>query len=323
MQSMSQLVGISKFGSNADTSLSANQHYDRQRIFYVPSPYSAFLACVHQDLSSYFVKWIATLSSHGKHRKLTIAGHQLFQTFQSELRRQPEVPNTQYARWINSYPCSWHQSLSQHSSTAWKLVNSILDSSLSSISLDTIPDFAIWLAAAIWTACIHDQSLEVGERVDRLNTQVEATIEELSSTQLPPLRPPNTDAVENFQCKIKNSSHTCWDGHDPRWYASAVSYLNDDNDPEFVPGPGHTKWRKWKEASVASHWRECKECSLIDHAHELIKALSSSSHPSAQFSTLSAAMVSKCCANRDGTTINNITARAVPATSRCHRVCVC
>ncbi len=280
-----QLVGTSKFGSNANTSLSANQHSDRQKIFYKPSPYAAFLAFVHDGEyeERSFVEWIAALSSHHKYKKLS-AGHQLFQTFQSELRRQPEVLNTRYARWINSYPRSWHRLLSEHSSTTWKLVHSILDSSLSSRSLETIPDLGTWLATVTWTACIHGQSLKVGERVGRLNMQMEDTIKRLqdSSTLLPLLRPPNTDPVENFRRKIRNSSHTCWDRHDPGWYASAVSYLNDDNDPEFVPGPGD------------QHWRKCKECSFVDHVHELIKALSSSSHPSAQFSTLSAAMVSKC-----------------------------
>ena len=290
---MFELVGTSQFGSNADTSLSACQHYsDRQKIFYEPSPYSAFLAFVHSTwycTEPSFVEWIAALC-RPKYKKLTSAGHQLFQTIQSKLRRQPEDLNTRYARWINSYPPSWHESLSEHSSTTWKLVDSMLDYSLSSRSSGTSPDIGTWLAAVTWTACIHDQSLEVGERVHRLNTRVQSTIERLQdiSTLLPPLHPPNNDAVEKFQCKIKNSSHTCWDGHEPGWYAYAVSYLNDDNDPEFVPGP------------VDRDWRKCKECSVVDHAHEFTKALSSSSHPSAQFSTLSAAMVSKCCVNGPG-----------------------
>ena len=312
---MSHIVGISIFGSNADTSLSVDQHYsDRQHIFYYePSPYSAFLASVHRGCSLPFLEWIAALLSHPKYKKLTSAGHQLCQTFQSELRRQPEVLDTRYAQWINSYPRSWHMLLSEYSSTTWKLVNSMLDSSLSSTSLETIPDLATWLAAAIWTMCTYDQSLEAGKRVDRLSMQM--VYMDLRFSQLPPLHPPNTDAVENFKCKIKSSSHTCWDGHDPGWYASAVSYLNDDNDPEFVSGPEHTYRRK------------CKECSLVDHAHKFTKALSSSSHPSAQFSTyslflLSAAMVSKCCVNDP--IINHLTAGAVPSTSRCRcrcRVC--
>ena len=281
---MFELVGTSQFGSNADTSISVDQHYsDRQKIFYEPSPYSVFLAFVHSTWKSTepsFVEWIAALSSHRKYKKLTSAGHQLFQPFQSELRRQPEVLDTRHAPWINSYPRSWHKSLFQHSSKTWKLINSILDSSLSFRSSDTIPDIATWLAAAIWTACIHDQSLEVGERVGCLYMQVEATIEELGSTQLPPLHPPNTDAIANFRRKIKNSSHTCWDGHDPGWYASAVSYLNNDNGPEFVPGPGDRDWK-------------CTECSLVDHAHEFAEALSNSSHPGVEFPALSAAMVSK------------------------------
>ena len=292
---MSQLVGTSQFGSNADTSLSVDQHYsDRQKIFHEPSPYSAFLAFVHRIFNSLFLEWIAALLSHPKYKKLTSAGYQLFQTFQSELRRQPEVLDTRYAPWINSYPRSWHESLSEHSSTTWKLVDSMLDS-LSSRSSETIPDLATWLAAVTWTACIHDQSLEVGKRVDRLNTHMELMIEtlpvDLRSTLLPFLHSPNTDAVENFRCKIKNSCHTCWDGHDPGWYASAVSYLNNDNDPEFVPGPRHTEWRRYKKYFASGG--ECKECSLVDHAHEFTKALSDSSQPSDQLSEGLARMVSK------------------------------
>ena len=276
-------MGTSQFGSNADTSLSVDQHYsDRQKIFHEPSPYSAFLAFVHSTCfyGPSFVEWIAALSSRPKYKKLTRAGHQLFQTFQSKLMRQPEVLDTGYAQWISSYPPSWHLSLSLHSSTTWKLVDSMLESSLSSRSSDTIPDLGTWLAAATWTACIHDQSMEVRERAGRLNARVQNTIKRLQdgSTLLPLLHPPNTNAVEKFQCKIKKSSHTCWDEHDPRCYASAVSYLNDDNDPEFVPGQ-----RYW----------QCKECSLVDHAHEFAEALSNSSNPSAEFSTLSAPMVSK------------------------------
>ena len=287
---MFELVGISIFGSNADTSLS-DQHY-RQHIFDEPSPYSAFLAVVHDwSISPSFFEWIAALSS--RYKKLTSAGHQLFQTFQSELRRQPEVLDTRHAPWINSYPPSWHWLLSQHSSTTWKLVDSMLESSLSSRSSDTIPDLGTWLAAVTWLACINDQSLEVGERVGRLNARVRSTILSLVqniSTPLSLLHPTNTDAVKFFQRKIKNSSHTCWDGHDPVWYVSAVSYLNDDNVPEFVPGPRHAQWRKYKGSIFVS---ECKACSLVDHAHEFTKALSNSSNPSAEFSTLSAAMVNK------------------------------
>ncbi len=96
---MSQLVGTSKFGSNADTSLSVDQHYsDRQDICYEPSPYAAFLAYVH-SIWKYkepsFVEWIAVLSSRPKYKKLTSAGLQLCQTFQSELRGQSE-PDTRF-----------------------------------------------------------------------------------------------------------------------------------------------------------------------------------------------------------------------------------
>ena len=273
-------MGTSQFGSNADTSLSVDQHYsDRQKIFYEPYPYSAYLAVVYGDwIRPSFLEWIAALLSHPKlYKKLTSAGHQLLQTFQSKLMRQPEVLDTGYAQWISSYPPSWHLSLSLHSSTTWKLVDSILDSSLSSASLETIPDLGTWFAAAIWTTCIHNQSLEVGEGVHRLNTRVRNMIERL---QVGSTLPPNTDAVKNFQRKIKNSSHTCWDGHDLGWYASAVSYLNDDKDPVFVPGPRH-------------RWRPCKACSFVDHAYKFAKALSNSSNPSAEFLTLSAAVVSK------------------------------
>ena len=281
---MSQLVGTSQFGSNADTSLSVDQHYfDCQRIFYEPSPYSAFLAFVHSTCfhGPSFVERIAPLSS--RYKKLTSAGHQLFQTFQSELRRQPEVLDTRHASWFNSYPRSWHWLLSQHSSTTWKLVDSMLESSLSSRSSDTIPDLGTWLAAFTWLACINDQSLEVGERVGRLNARVQSTILSLVqniSTPLSLLHPPTTDAVENFRRKIKNSSHTCWDGYDLGWYASAVSYLNNNNNPEFVPGPRH-------------RLSPCKACSLVDHAYKFAKALSDSSQPNDQLSEGLARMVSK------------------------------
>ena len=282
---MFELVGTSQFGSNADTSLSANQHYsDRQKICYEPSPYSAFLAFVHSTWyrtePSSFVNWIAALSFHPE--KLTSAGHQLFQTIQSELRHRPEDLDTRRVRWINLYPRSWHWLLSQYFSTTWKLVDSMLESSLSSRSSETIPDLGTWLAAVTWTACIHDQLLKVGERVVRLNTQMEYKIKKLQddSTLLPLLHPPNTGAVENFRRKIKNSSHTCWDGHDLGWYASAVSYLNDDNDPEFVPGPRHP-------------WSPCKACGLVDHAYKFAKALSDSSQPNDHLSEGLARMVSK------------------------------
>ena len=257
---MSQLVGTSIFGSNADTSLSVDQHYfDRQRIFYEPSPYSAFLASVHQESSPPFLEWITALSSRPKYKKLTSAGHQLFQTFQSELRGQPEVLDTRYAQWTSSYPPSWHRSLFQRSSKTWKLVDSMLDSSLSSTSLETIPNLGTWLAAVTWT-----QRFRAGGG-DHLNMQMLSTIQRLQagSTLRQLLDPPNTDAVENFRRKIKNSSHTCWDGHDPGWYASAVSYLNNDNDPEFVPGP-------------VEHYEAgtCKEC--LPHARKSAKALSDS-----------------------------------------------
>ena len=275
---MSQLVGTSQFGSNADTSLSVDQHYfDRQRIFYEPSPYSAFLAVVHQESSSPFLEWITALSSRPKYKKLTSAGHQLLQTFQSELRGQPGVLDTRYARWINSYPPSWHRSLFQRSSKTWKLVDSMLDSSLSisSTSLETIPNLGTWLAAVTWK-----QRIRAGGG-DHLNMQMLSTIQRLQvgSTLWQLLNPPNTDAIENFRRKIKNSSHTCWDGHDPGWYASAISYLNNDNDPEFVPGPD-------EEGT-------CKECFLVEHARKFAKALSNSFHPGAELSTLSATMVSK------------------------------
>ena len=288
MQSMSELVGISiivQVWKQLTRHLgSAIQHYsDRQleNVFYEPSPYSAFLAFVHDcwhNPKPSFVEWIATLSFHGSYEKLTSAGRQLFQTFQSKLKG-PKVFDTRYARWVNSYPPSCHQTLSSHSSKTWKLVDSILDSSLSSRGSEATPDIETWLAAVTWTACIHDQSMGVGQRVARLNEQVEAMIEKLHSTLLLLLHPPNTDAVQGFRCKIENSSHTCWGKHDPAWYASAISYLHGDDDPEFVPyGARNTT---------------CKGCILVEHAHKFATAISGSSDPGDDLYRRLCEMVSK------------------------------
>ena len=286
---MLQLVGISKFGSNVDTSFSVDQHYaDRQHIFYEPSPYAVLLAIVYgcwDCPKPSFVIWIAALSSQGDYKKLMSEGQQLSESLQFNFK-QPEVLDTRYALWISSYyPRSRYYMLFQHSSKTWKLVDSILGSSLSPRSSETIPNLRTWIAAATWTTCIHEQSLSPTFRVPCLNERVSTTIRQLGLAP-PPLQvlhPPNTDAVKKFRRKIKNSSHTCWDGHDFKWYASVVSYLNDDDDLEFVHGPD----KNW-----------CKECSLVDHAHQFAKALSNSSHPGIKFSTLSAAMVSKLRCSR-------------------------